>query len=339
MIAIAQRTVRRWPSHRRHRQRRASAPPLLAHAIGQAPSLATFLIGGTRALLRQRRKIVRRRLKDYPEKAVHALRVNTRRLLAHLELIAPLLPRACVEDARRALRRQMKALAPLRDIQVQLLRVEAMLSKHPNLQSFRLYLQRRRQRAVRSADGKLSRRKHARRIAKLEKALRALPAKNTKIPATARRAYAARTRRTLDRAFARIIVLQRRAASEPKWLHQMRIALKTYRYMYEALPPELSAVKLERLHALHAFQERTGEIHDLALLERRLEKFMARNDRAPQLETCRKAFARQRTRREHGRIELTPALLAHPSTSAQPGTLQHQPIKSQRLRGNHASAR
>jgi CHAD domain-containing protein len=312
---------------------------------GQIPSLWEFLIGGVQKRLRRRRKLLRRCLKDFRVEEVHDMRVNTRRLLAQLELIESLLAVDVVADARRALRNELKALAKLRDLHVQLRHVETMLPKHPELTSFRRHLRRRQRRAIRSANKKLVRRKNGRRIAWFEKALATFVSANEqrKHPSS-HRTYSSHIGHALHDAFARIIRLQRRAASQPGWLHRMRVALKTYRYMGEALPPELSELTAQRLRALQDHQRRTGEIHDLALLERRLEKYIARKGGSRDLHACRKIWDRRRSAREHAHIKLTPDILAHSLTSlgAVGGTAhtvppQHRRNNCQPVRSDHAA--
>lgn len=306
--------------------------------------LREFLVAGLQERLQRRRKLLLRCLDDFSDDAVHAVRTNARRLLAQVELIAPLLPLAVVDEASRAVRKELKALARLRDVHVQLQHVEAMLPRHPELKSFRQHLRERRGRAIHSANRKLRRHKNALRVAQLERALDGL--KTSPSARVSPGAFRRQLRRTLECSFARIIKLQRRAASQPDWLHRMRVALKSYRYMTEALPPTLPEVVAHRIHALEAHQQRTGEIHDLALLERRLAKYALRHGGSRELLACRRALDRRRLAREHVQFELTPALLDPVSAALAIGSKrkphparQHQPSKSQPLHSHFAAAR
>jgi CHAD domain-containing protein len=81
--------------------------------------------------------------KKYSEEAVHDLRVATRRLISTLDLVDRIHPEANLRKTRRALKRQLDLFGPLRDVQVQLLTIEKMLSSFPELQEFYDFLAKR----------------------------------------------------------------------------------------------------------------------------------------------------------------------------------------------------
>src|SRR3989454_1621543 len=57
---------------------------------------------------------------DASEKSVHDLRVNTRRIIATLELARVLSNRGDIAKVQRRFKKVLKSMGPLRDVQVQL---------------------------------------------------------------------------------------------------------------------------------------------------------------------------------------------------------------------------
>ena len=72
------------------------------------------------------RKRLKRCQKEFSEKAVHDSRVQTRRLLATVELSGAFIPQSRLQSARRALKRHLDTFKELRDTQVQLVYVGKM---------------------------------------------------------------------------------------------------------------------------------------------------------------------------------------------------------------------
>ena len=79
------------------------------------------------------RRALKRCQQSFSEKAIHASRVETRRLLATIELLAGFLPAARVRKLRRALKRHLDTFDDLRDTQVQLQILARMRSRHSRL--------------------------------------------------------------------------------------------------------------------------------------------------------------------------------------------------------------
>src|SRR5439155_3772118 len=86
------------------------------------------------------RKKLKRCQERFSEKAVHASRVETRRLLAAVELLASFLPARRVEAVRRALKQHLDVFDALRDTQVQLLAIGKMRRAFPAARPFYDYL-------------------------------------------------------------------------------------------------------------------------------------------------------------------------------------------------------
>jgi CHAD domain-containing protein len=87
-------------------------------------------------------------LEDDPER-VHAARVATRRLHAHLDVLESLLPRKKARRLHRALRRARRRLGPLRDLDVALAGIPGLDgAEGAPVAHLRQHLERRRQRAL-----------------------------------------------------------------------------------------------------------------------------------------------------------------------------------------------
>ncbi len=249
--------------------------------------LLEVLTDTTLRRLRRRSELVERCCRLASERSVHRLRVETRRLLAALDLLARSLPADVVTEGCRALRKQLKRTSRLRDFQVFRRLVAAQLESHPELEEFLRHLRSSGTVRARRVRNRLVRRKAARRIAALGVALAAVIAEQ--LPA-----LPAEVERTLR--LARLRVLRQRAAraSDPASLHRLRVALKQYRYLHEVvrsfLPPSTAVL----LKAWRKWQAQLGAIHDAGLLNAEWRRFAARCESTPKLITAGRALARNR---------------------------------------------
>lgn len=245
-----------------------SRPRLLPGQASRAapPDVFLLLLTDLSRHLRARTVLLRRCRESPSVRNVHRLRVESRRLLARLELLAAFLPADVSAAARRAVRRQLKALAEVRDLQVQAIRIESLLPEHPELREFRRHLRRKAMRASRALRRKLARRKTSRRLHDLTVELAALP----QATGTAVWGSLQQPLRQARGDVARQRMLSRRGV---KGLHRLRLALKHCRYLTEALQPVLPPSSVEQLEWMRSWQTCLGDLHDLALLEAGLRQF------------------------------------------------------------------
>src|SRR5262245_31665741 len=82
------------------------------------------------------RRALRRCQRKCSEKAVHASRVETRRLLSLVELLNVFLGRIHVKETRRALKQHLDLFDSLRDTQVQLLLLDKHRRQFPETKAF-----------------------------------------------------------------------------------------------------------------------------------------------------------------------------------------------------------
>jgi CHAD domain-containing protein len=234
--------------------------------------------------LRQRWKRYRQELKRCQRKcspkAIHAFRIETRRLLSTLELLGGFLLAGRVEKAQRILKQHRDVFDDLRDTQVQLAAVGSIRRAFPAARPFRTWLREREERFARKA-GKNIRKVKTGRLGKLiapgceevEEWLR---------DSAPRKALAV-ILRSVDRAFRRTRQLRARIDErDTLTIHRARVAFKRFRYMVEALAEHLPAVTRVRLAAMRQYQTMMGRIQDAEVLLATLDKFLLQQEIKPE---------------------------------------------------------
>jgi CHAD domain-containing protein len=210
--------------------------------------------------------------KKYSEEAVHDLRVATRRLIATLDLVDRIHPEANLRKARRALKRQLDMFGPLRDVQVQLLTIDKMLSAFPELQEFYNFLAKQERKSTQRLGVELKRVKTGKirkSIAVAARQLAALP--DTPAVQQEKRAEAFLA---IEIAFNRVV--ERKLAIAPtdsSSIHRMRVAFKKFRYLVESLAPQRGRTTSKQLKAMNAFQGSMGDIQDAEVLLTTMQAF------------------------------------------------------------------
>jgi len=207
--------------------------------------------------------------------AVHTLRVDARRLQALVEVLshATGAPPKALRRLAKVAAEPLKALAPLRDDQVQRRRVgrtegtraiEALLE---HVRSREARHKKRARRALARID-----RKHAEAVARqvrkgvVRRQGAPTPGERTLLLLTAVDGAATDLRSRLARL----------DASAPRTLHKLRIALKHFRYMVEIAEEVSPNVHIASQPTLRSLQRRLGQVHDADVLLERLERFAGR---------------------------------------------------------------
>ena len=207
------------------------------------------------------------------EKSVHALRVNTRRLLANLELARVLSKRNDVGKLQRRFKKVLKGMGTLRDLQVQLKTVSH-IRKSPIIVDFTHRLEDLERRELEHVPDALTPRKKRRLETALKDVRSALvrvqqKSKGNAAPQSLTRMLSARRDQFLKakRRF------QRSESRNEDALHEMRIALKKLRYVMEAAQPMLDPSDKERAEAMRVFQKLMGDSRDIEILRGELEQW------------------------------------------------------------------
>lgn len=238
------------------------------------------------------RKQLKRCQNQFSEAAVHKSRVETRRLLATVELLSAFFPERKLKKARRALKDHLDSFDKLRDTQVQLVYVEHLLRSNPAAKKFRAWLQAREKRFVsesRKAVKSIKTRRLGKRIARFRSDLEELR-KDT----NSERAFSM-AQGAIRLAFARVAHLCRRVSAEDtETIHRTRVAFKRFRYMVEASSPLLAVITDQHRQAMRGYQSMMGDIQDVEVLLGTLDKFIKRGHDDPYTRRLRIEFTRRR---------------------------------------------
>jgi CHAD domain-containing protein len=230
--------------------------------------LALHLAGRVRAARRRYRKRLARCQDEFSEAAVHALRIETRRLLALLDLVEAFHAGRSRDKLRRTFKKRLDAFDELRDTQVQLRLLQPLWREFPEAKRFGKILRRAEKRLVARLSRKIRAAKNVRlnrRLKRLEKGL--FPETGVvSAAADARQAAAA-----LRAAFDRVARLHGRIRpDDTETIHRMRVVFKRFRYMSELLRSAAPWLTPQVLKRMKAYQDLAGIIQDLEVLLARL---------------------------------------------------------------------
>lgn len=230
--------------------------------------LASHLAEGVHAARRRYRKRLERCQEKFSEKAVHDLRIETRRILALLDLLGALHFEGRLKKLRKTLKKRLDAFDDLRDTHVQLVLLKPLWKNFPEAHDLKKYLRHSEKQLVSELSQKIQitkSRKLNRRLKDVEKSLRDC-AKN---PTTGKSGGLAQM--LLGTAFRRVVILRPQIRrNNPATIHRLRVAFKRFRYTAEFLQPFLPHFTPQRLARMKGFQGAAGDIQDVAVLLARL---------------------------------------------------------------------
>ena len=222
------------------------------------------------------RKALKRCQRKFSPKAIHAFRVETRRLLSCLELLGGFLSDQPLDKVRRLVKRHLDLLDDLRDTQVLLATLARMRRRSSAARLFRACLLKREQRCIRRSHKQIQKvrsRRLGKLVAECQEDLEERLADST--PRKTRAALL----RSVNRAFRRAGRLRARVSpQDPTTIHRTRVAFKKFRYMVEALVGCVPGVTRERLEAMRRYQTMMGNIQDAAVLLAALDRFLLEHD-------------------------------------------------------------
>lgn len=214
------------------------------------------------------------------EDRLHDFRVQTRRLLAGLEVFAPLAGGpASIASLRKSLSKRLAALGPLRDAQVHLRDFNLAMAAHPEISPLHHRLRRRERRLLKSARAKLTRTgtgKLGRRIARFSDRLAAAIAAED-AAATVGAAFAQR----LADAMTGLERVRRAKFRYHRAVHAVRVLLKQLRYGAECLPAAQRGATPAQLKRVRKCVSLMGRMHDIDVQLARLDKLVAKGHLPP----------------------------------------------------------
>lgn len=224
---------------------------------------------------RYRRQLARGQ-RSLTEEALHDLRVQTRRLLACLEILSPIAGGLAESaSARKTLRKRLTALGPLRDAQVQLRDFDRLREAQPEISPLHHDLSRRVLRLGRAAAAKMDRtgtRKLGRRMARFSRRLtEGLGLASA--PQVLRIAFLTTTKKAL----AGLSRVARADFRDHRAVHAERVSLKQVRFGAECLPAALRPIPASDLKRVRKGVAWMGRIHDLDVHLARMKKLVAKN--------------------------------------------------------------
>jgi CHAD domain-containing protein len=238
----------------------------------EASDVLKHLADSLQVQWRRYRKRLKRCQMRFSEEAVHDSRVESRRLLATVELLRAFIPELDLKKARRMLKDHLDTFDQLRDTQVQMVYAERLTRSYPQAEAFHKWLARRElrfTRETRRAVKHIKSKRLRRWITAFEKEIKLLHSR------TSRARALAMALRAIQQAFDQVAQACRRvSANNTATIHRTRIAFKRFRYMVEALSPLLPAVTEEHRRAMRGYQSMMGDIQDVEVLLRALDKFL-----------------------------------------------------------------
>lgn len=253
------------PGSRRSPRRSTNpCPTKSTHRNREEPNpmdASALLDRAARKALGRFRKTLARAASEPGEEAVHDLRVAIRRLQTYLSVEADL---ANAPDAAlpllAPLKRLMRPLGRLRDLQVRLIRISALVPEGDDVSyAYALAVRSESERRMREVKTLLS--KTGQDLA--EKGEGKIPGLDMK-PGDLRR----KALKLLAVRESAVRALRVKASDErdTEALHRMRLAFKKYRYAAEVLAPIFPAATDQTMSRLHDFQTLLGDLHDLDVM-------------------------------------------------------------------------
>ena len=240
--------------------------------------LHAFLLRSLKSQWRDYRKDFVRCRRKFSKKSVHRFRVESRRLLSTLRVLAAITPGKPLKAAIRGVKTRLRLFARLRDTHVQLLAIEDLERKFPELEDFRHALAKREKRLTKRVARKLT---HtglhgvAKPIKAVRRELRSLMRNRGRNEKDVGAVAGA-----LDETFKTVTKrLHGIDSTNPATIHTTRIAFKKFRYMMEALQPLLPGIDNRLIRRMQEYQGRMGDIQDATVLRSTLEKFLGQRKR------------------------------------------------------------
>jgi len=227
-------------------------------------ALAAHLTASVRTMRRRYRKRLDRSQKKFSETSVHELRIETRRMLALVDLLRALHAAGPLKKIRKVFKQRLDSFDELRDTHVQLQLLKPLWREFPEARGLALWLRRREKRLIADLRHAIKATKQLRvekRLKDMEKLLR--KSGRAEGPPMGKAQAAA----ALQAAFAGVVELHKRVRrSNTETIHRMRVAFKRFRYMSELLQPLFPRVTAKRLRQMQAYQALMGDIQDIEVL-------------------------------------------------------------------------
>ena len=231
---------------------------------GFPAELAAHLSDSVKTMRRRYRKRLAHCQEAFSETSVHDLRIETRRMLAMLDLLRALHFPDSLKKTRKIFKKRLDAFDELRDTQVQLLLLKPLRRAFPEARAFDPLLRRREQRII----GELRHDIKAMKQLRLERRLKAVEKELHEFASTGSpERTGTLASAALREAFDEVVALRLRVrSSHTATIHRMRVAFKRFRYVSELLQPLFPRLTAKQLRQMQAYQGLMGDIQDMEVL-------------------------------------------------------------------------
>ncbi len=217
--------------------------------------------------------------KKFSEKSVHDLRATIRRFLAVLNVLNQEVSSGYVQLLRKRLKKELKLYNPLRDNQVQMLKIEKLTPIYPILSNFYNFLTAKELEILNIIKSKLEEKS----VDEINEAVFFLKLQLKQIIPKSQISKIALIKRAYDEYQS---VLERSSQLDKNNLdsfHKLRLAFKRFRYTMEFLKPLLNLTDTY-FKQLKGFQDILGEIQDNRVLFENLNHWILKYDISRQAE-------------------------------------------------------
>ncbi len=226
------------------------------------PKLARHLAEVLRELRRRHARRWRRAAAKPSPERIHQLRVETRRLLALVDLVHATGEAKSLRKLRKSLKRRLDDFDPLRDLHVCQGLLKQKTTSGAELDALHELWTDREQRLARRLGRRLTAaryRKLKRRLATLQKGLELATRQRSSEPA-------APGAHTLLEPLYQEVCRRAQRTRTPAGVHRLRVAFKKFRYACEMFRPLLAGLNRSHLEAMRKFHTLMGELQDTVVL-------------------------------------------------------------------------
>jgi CHAD domain-containing protein len=231
--------------------------------------------------------------KRFSESTIHDSRVESRRILASIELLSGFLKSALVKKMERCLKSYRDAFDDLRDTQVQLIILRSWRRRTAPVEDFQKCLCKREQRLVRKTRKAIKKFRTGKLASLVGKIRGDLGKKLSRTPPKEAEAILIST---VDQVFEEVRKLHAKvSAGDTRTIHRTRVRFKKFRYMMETLAEHAPAIDASLVGAMQRYQTLMGRIQDAEVMLSAFSEFV-RNEWAEDAQAlnARKWLVRQR---------------------------------------------
>ena len=225
---------------------------------------AAHLVATLKLMRRRYRKRLARCRENFSEMSVHDLRIETRRMLAMLDLLRALHFEDSLKKTRKIFKRRLDAFDELRDTQVQLRLLQPLWRDFPEARGLDPLLRRRERRLIGELRQEIKRMKQLRLERRLKSLAKQLHQSASGGSPAGRKVLASAALRA---AFDQVAGWHRLVGrGNTRTIHRLRVAFKRFRYLSELLQPLFPRLTANRLREMQAYQTLMGDIQDIEVL-------------------------------------------------------------------------